>query len=280
MAKPRQTDLRREADRVLLGRPERVGGHRVLDAKPVPAGRRVARPVEARMIGQDLDAGADDEDQQEQIEEVLQPQPGRETRRRFGVRRLDGPGIPRDEVLNRRLAAQSLRDGDRDDQKQEADRQQPEQVEPPGAADTYARRDAVHLRDRARPGRRIDHVLARCELPAVAANDVRRNARLRRCGQILGSWVGVVSQSLESTKTPRSTSVAFAGRSPRCRRSRLVRAVCGALPFATGCDRLAPLMLHPAARIADVERLRRTPRARDLRMIRSLQGESQTGRRL
>jgi hypothetical protein len=39
---------------------------------------------------------------------------------------------------------------------------------------------------------------------------------------------------------------------------------------ATGCDRLAPLMLHPETRIADVERLRRTLRARDLRMTRSL----------
>ena len=100
VAKPRQPDLRRQADRVLLRRPQRIGRHRLLDAKPVPAGRRVARPVQPRMIGEDLHAGADDEDQQEQIEEVLQPQPDRETRRHVRVRRLDGPGVPRDEVLN------------------------------------------------------------------------------------------------------------------------------------------------------------------------------------
>ena len=186
MAKPRQADLAREADRVLLRRPERIGRHRVLDAKPVPAGRRVARPVQTRMIGQDLDAGTDDEDQQEQIEEVLQPQPDRETRRHVRVRRLDRPGVPRDEVLNRRLAAQALRDGDRDDQQQKPDRQQPEQVEPPGATDAHPRRDPVHPRDRARPGRRVDHVLARGQLPAVAADEVRRNARRCRSRQILG----------------------------------------------------------------------------------------------
>ena len=39
VTKPRQTDLRREADRVLLGRPERLGRDRVLDAKPFPAWR-------------------------------------------------------------------------------------------------------------------------------------------------------------------------------------------------------------------------------------------------
>ena len=56
VAKPRKTDVAREADRILLGRPERVGRHRLLDSEPVPPGRRVPRPVQARMIRQDLDA--------------------------------------------------------------------------------------------------------------------------------------------------------------------------------------------------------------------------------
>jgi hypothetical protein len=107
-------------------------------------------------------------------------------------------------VLHRRLAAQALRDGDRDDHQQKPDRQQPEKVEPPAATDAYPRLDAVHLRDRACPGRLVDHVFTGSELPPVAANDVRRNARLRRCGQILGSWVGVVSQRPESTKVARN----------------------------------------------------------------------------
>jgi hypothetical protein len=81
------------------------------------------------VVGQDLHAGTDDEDQQEHIEEVLYAQPRREARRRFGVRRFDGPGVPCDEVLNRRLAAQAFRDGDRDDQQQKPGAQP---VFPPG----------------------------------------------------------------------------------------------------------------------------------------------------
>ena len=199
VTKPRQTDLRREADRVLLGRPERIGRDRVLDAKPVPAGRRVARPVEARMVGQDLHAGTDNEDQQEQIEEVLQPQPDRETRRRVGVRRRERSGVPGDEMLHRRLGAETLRDRNRDDQQQKSDRQQPEQVEPSGAADADARSDTVHLRDRTRPRRLVDHVLARSKLPAVATDNVGRDARLRRRRTLVRRRGGRVSHLPEST---------------------------------------------------------------------------------
>ncbi len=38
VAEPGQADLAREADRILLGRPQRIGRYRLLDAKPVPAG--------------------------------------------------------------------------------------------------------------------------------------------------------------------------------------------------------------------------------------------------
>jgi hypothetical protein len=55
------------------------------------------------MVGENLDPGADDEDQQEQIEEVLQPQPPRKTRRPVRVRRFDRTGVAGNEVLNRRL---------------------------------------------------------------------------------------------------------------------------------------------------------------------------------
>ena len=84
VAKPRQTDLARKADRVLLGRPERVGRHRLLDPKPVLAGRGVARPIQPGVVGENLDARADDEDHEEQVEEVLPPRPGREACRRLG----------------------------------------------------------------------------------------------------------------------------------------------------------------------------------------------------
>ena len=114
VAKPRQADLARKADRVLLGRPQRVGRHRLLDPEPVPAGRGVPRPVQPRVVGEDLHARADDEDHEEQVEEVLPSRPGGEARRRVGSRRLDGPGVALDEVLYRGLTAQALGDGDRD----------------------------------------------------------------------------------------------------------------------------------------------------------------------
>ena len=73
-----QPDLAGQANRVLLRRPQRIGRYRLLNAEPVPAGGAVARPVQAWVVGEDLQARTDDEDQQEQIEEVLHPDPDRQ----------------------------------------------------------------------------------------------------------------------------------------------------------------------------------------------------------
>ena len=96
----------------------------------------------------------------------------------------------------------------RDDQRHEADRQQPEQVEP-SAADAHPRRYSVHSRDRARPGRRVDHVLAGRDLPAVAADEVGRDARLRGRRGVFRRRGGGGSQDPESTKAQRA--VGFRG---------------------------------------------------------------------
>jgi hypothetical protein len=77
---PGQPDLTTQADGVLLRCPERVGGNRFLDAEPVFTRGAVPRPVQPRVVAEDLDAGADDEDQQEQVEEVLHANPDRQSR--------------------------------------------------------------------------------------------------------------------------------------------------------------------------------------------------------
>jgi len=82
------------------------------------------------VIRQDLNAGADAEDHEEKVEEMLQIHPRRQTRRTCRGRCLDGPRVLPDEPLHGGLTAQTLGNRDRDDEQQEADRKQPEQVEP------------------------------------------------------------------------------------------------------------------------------------------------------
>src|SRR5665213_3953003 len=109
------------------------------------------RPVQPRVVGKDLDTGANDEHHEEQIEEVLPAHPGGESDDcRVVARRFDRPWILLYEALNGRLPAQSLGDGDGHDEDHEADREQPEEVEPLAAPDPDAGSDAVELRNRAR----------------------------------------------------------------------------------------------------------------------------------
>jgi hypothetical protein len=68
---PRQADLGRQRDRVLLRGPQRVRRDRLLEPEPLAPRRAVTRPVQARVIREDLDAGADDEDHEEEVQEVL-----------------------------------------------------------------------------------------------------------------------------------------------------------------------------------------------------------------
>ena len=132
----REAHLARQADRVLLRRPQRLSGNRLLNAEPVFAGRAVPRPIQPRMVAEDLQPRPDDEDQEEQIEEVLHSDPDRKSRIAFAPA-VDGPGVAGNEALDRRNVAQTLRGRHGDDQEDESDRQQPEQVEPPAAADAH-----------------------------------------------------------------------------------------------------------------------------------------------
>ncbi len=136
------------------------------------------------MIRQDLNAGADDEDHEEPVEEMLQIHPRRETRRTRRGRCLDGPRVLPDEPLHGGLTAQTLGNRDRDDEQQEADRKQPEQVEPLLAPDANPGSDSIDLWDRARPSGGVDDILARRQLVSVTANDVRGDARLPTGRQI------------------------------------------------------------------------------------------------
>ena len=161
-------------------------GHRLLDPEPVPARGAVPRPVQPGVVGEDLQARADDEHHEEQVEEVLPSHPDRETR---WPRACAGRDRARVAAMNRWTDGSPrspFADRDRDDQQHEPDRQQPEQVEPPAATDPHPRGDAGRVRHRTRPRRRIDHVLAHGQRLAVAANHVRRNPGGGRYRNILG----------------------------------------------------------------------------------------------
>jgi hypothetical protein len=113
------------------------------------------------MVGQDLDARANDEHHEEKIEEVLPAHPCGESRCcRAIAHRFDRPWVVLDEPLNGRLPTQTLGDGDGDDEEHKADRQQPEEVEPFPMTDPDARSDSMDLRNRARKRRWVDDVLA------------------------------------------------------------------------------------------------------------------------
>ena len=177
---PRETDLSGQADRVLLRGPQRLGRHRLLDTEPVFSRCTVPGPVETRMVGENLYSRPDDEDHQEQVEEVLHADPDGKARVRLRVGRCDGAGMPGDEALDRRDRAQTLRGRHRNDEDHETDRKQPEETEPPIAADTDTRRDPLRLGDRPGPRRRIDDILAHRELRPKASHDLRRSWRRGR----------------------------------------------------------------------------------------------------
>src|SRR6185312_15782612 len=63
---------------VVLGPPYAIFWNRVQEPEPVGIRRAVPVPVEARMIGQYLDTRPDDEEHEEHVEKVLDPQPQRE----------------------------------------------------------------------------------------------------------------------------------------------------------------------------------------------------------
>ena len=179
VADARQPDVLRQRD-ASLASPSRAGsvGHVLLHAEPLFPGRRVPRPVQPGMVGQDLKAGADDEDQEEQVQEVLNAQPDRHCV--VEVSRGSGPRVPQDELLDLGNAAKALRRRDAHSSRAKADRQQPQQVEPSIRADSQPRRDAGCGWDRAGPRVRMNDIFAARELGSIVLDRGRR--------EVLGAW--------------------------------------------------------------------------------------------
>jgi hypothetical protein len=71
------------------------------------------------MVGENLDAGPDDECHEQNIQEMLHPQPCREARGDDRRGRCYA-GIAQEEILDRRQLPQRLRHGDADDQEHKA----------------------------------------------------------------------------------------------------------------------------------------------------------------
>jgi hypothetical protein len=114
------------------------------------------------MVGQNLQTRADDEHHQQQIEEVLPAHPRRDAL--LAVGRRNRTGVVFDERRHSRHGAQFLSESDGDDQQHEADRDQPQQVEPLGFADPHPWCGAVADGQSARPVVGVDDVVCAGEL--------------------------------------------------------------------------------------------------------------------
>src|SRR6185312_7429142 len=114
---------------VVFGSPYASRRNGFLKAEPVGARRTVALPVQARVVGENLEAGADDECHEKQVQEVLDPQPRRKAGG-DGQRGVRNARIPQDEILHRRQLPQRLSDCHADDGEYKSDRQGPQHVEP------------------------------------------------------------------------------------------------------------------------------------------------------
>ena len=93
----------------------------MLETKPLRAGRAVPGPIKPRMIGQDLDPGADDEHHEEHVQEVLQLQPPRKAGIDRG-RGLRDTGVILDEGLHAWKLSQALREGNHENERRGSDR--------------------------------------------------------------------------------------------------------------------------------------------------------------
>jgi hypothetical protein len=100
----------------------------MLKAKPFGARRAMRIPIEARMVGKNLQASADNKKQQKQIEEVLPAQPRRKAEILNGYRVL--AWIPCDEMLDGRKLPKLLGQRNSDDQEEKTDRNKPKNAVP------------------------------------------------------------------------------------------------------------------------------------------------------
>ena len=77
MADARDAEPSRQGYRVILRRPDPIRGNFVLKTEPFGARRTVPVPVQAGVVGENLDARPDYQEDEEQVEEMLPSQPGR-----------------------------------------------------------------------------------------------------------------------------------------------------------------------------------------------------------
>src|SRR5438552_16515473 len=115
VADTRNAEPFRDRHRVIFRRPDAVRWHFTLKTEPLGAGSTIPSPIEARMIGEDLNARADNEHHDKQVEKMQQPQPQREARVNR-PRGRSGTGVAHDEFLYAGRRAQSLGDSDSEDQ--------------------------------------------------------------------------------------------------------------------------------------------------------------------
>lgn len=106
---------------MLFGGPYAPSWNGLLEAEPLGARRAVAFPIEPRVVGKDLDTGADDECHEEEIEEMLHPQPCRKTSVDGQSGRRDAR-VPHKEILYRRQIPQPPSKGDACDGEHETER--------------------------------------------------------------------------------------------------------------------------------------------------------------
>src|SRR6185312_11287681 len=78
MADTRNAEPSRQSYRVILRRPDPIPGYFMLKTEPFGARRAVPVPVQARVVGENLNARPDHQKDQEQVEEMLPSQPRRE----------------------------------------------------------------------------------------------------------------------------------------------------------------------------------------------------------
>lgn len=79
MPKPWNSEPSRKRDRVISCSPQPIHRNCLLKAKPFSSWRAIIVQIQSRVVGKNLYSRAHDEEQQEKIEKVLQPQPQRKT---------------------------------------------------------------------------------------------------------------------------------------------------------------------------------------------------------
>lgn len=148
----------RDGHRVVLGGPDPVGRHGLLEPEPVGVGRTVARPIEARVVGEDLDAGPYDEEHEEQIKKMQHTQPQRKPALNLGMR--GDAGMLREKLLKPLRVVERPGHRHASNQDDEHDRQDPQDVD-----QAAAQPDPRRFRPlRRTPGRHIDVIRGRADL--------------------------------------------------------------------------------------------------------------------